>query len=634
MPKECRWVVCLIVLFFARQHISSQPLRSSDGRFLPDTVSVGFERVLNTFVLSGDLGLVVADSEASLAVRQSVQSRLIRSDPVSSQGEYDGFVGYRKRVSGGWNILAKASSLVVSDNRSIDLDRLAQHQGFIGMGFTSNQWDLGLLGGYELNAQENERDRGPALNASAVGTGLRFQEIQATIHSDWSKSYLGRRSPEEQNVALGFGRNFGEGTTDSLVLRYSKLRREFYTAADPGLNALYSIDHNIFRRDAVSFEIADQLSYSLSPQSRITAMGSIQNRTIDRGFLYRNYLQPSSITLDSKIQELFVNGRVTVSSQLFNWLFGEAGMAFQERDERYNVIEDNGVPLTITESQEQSARRLEYTSRRTSMWGSVKSGISSEDSLSLSGSASILRYDTPDSLNTDDRDELLLTFVLEETHRFNQYLIAGLAVSATLSHLVYIDRLQSANNNWNRVLSFSPRIVLRPTRWLISDNYGEVVANYTVYDFEEQVASVKSFSFRQASWTDSTGLTLNKHIEFGFSGTLRVYERGILKWKEFKEKPLDYFVEKSIWPRLYYRALENLSLSVGYRYFSQYRYSYEGEVRNLTGTIVTSGPTVGVEWIGINGVTLFLNGWRETFMTDSQVTSVVPNLSVSASWMF
>jgi hypothetical protein len=613
---------------------AGQPFRTESQVKVSDTVSLGFERVLNTFIWNGDLGVGIAYSINTLNLHQTLRSKLIRSDPIATQGEYDGYIGYQRVMGGGWDVLARTSSLVVSDNQSIDLARLAQHQGFLGMGYSSNVWKLGLLGGYEVDAQESANDQGPAIDAWIGSSALHFQEIDAIVQADWTKSFLGKRSPEQQSAAMSLVRDFGGGDSDSLVVHYSSQRREFYTAADPTLATLYSIDRNIFRRDAVSYDVSNQLSYYMNQRTSIVVRGIVQNRTIDRSFLYKNLLQPSSITLDSKIQELVFGGTVSLSSRVFDWLRGEVGMSLQERDERFAVVNQEGVPSTVFQSQDESAKRLEYTSQRTSVWGSIFSDLSEADRLKIDGSASILRYDTPDSLNTDDRDELLLALSVEEIHNFNQYLSVGIEANVTLNHLVYLDRLQSANNNWNRVLSLSPRISLRPVRWIVSENVGEVVANYTVYDFEEQVASVKSFSFRQASWSDSTTIALNHRIDFGFSGTLRAYERGILKWKEFKEKPLDYFVEKSLWPRLLYRTKQDVALSVGYRYFSRDQYSYDGSSRTLTHSIVTAGPTVGVEWHGVGGTNVLLSGWRESSTVDSGQSTLVSNLSVSVSLVF
>jgi hypothetical protein len=632
--NRCSWPLAAVLALAFQGQAVSQLIHQEKKNVLPDTVRMGFERVLNTFVWNGYIGLALEDSNSSLTLSQGLRSKLIRANPTSVQGEYDGFAGFRSGIGSGWNVLARTSSLVVSDNQSIDLGRLAQHQGLVGLGYASSPWNIGMLGGYEFDAQERENDQGPVFDAYLEGSGLRLEEIRATILSEWTKSYLGKRSPEQQGASISLNRDFGGGDGDSLSVRYSRQRREFYTSADQGTKDLYNVDYNIFRRDAVSFDVSNQLTYHMSGSTSIAARGSIQNRTIDRGFLYKNVLQPTSVTLDSRIQELILNGTVSLSSQMFDWMSGDLGMSFEERDDRFGVIDQAGIPSSVLQSQEQSAKRLEYTSRRTSLWVSIVGNVSSSDSLAVNGSASILRYDTPDSLNTDDRDELLLTMSLRETHRFSKYLTAGLEANVTLGHLVYLDRLQSANNNWNRVISLSPSVSLSPFGWLVSDNTGEVVANYTVYDFEEQVASVKSYSFRQASWSDSTTVALSRDIDLEFSGIFRLYERGILRWKEFKEKPLDYFIEKSGWPRLTYRALESVSLSVGYRYFSRDQYAYAGEAKTLTHSIVTAGPTVGVQWYGRNGTQVIVTGWRETSTNDSNVTMAVSNLSISVNLMF
>ncbi len=622
------------IVFLLRQNGEGQPYRTIPHVAPADTISLGFERVLNTFFWNGLLGVAVGDSSSSLILHQTLHSRLIRSDPVATQGEYDGYIGYQRAIAQDWDLLARTTSLVVSDNQSIDLGRLAQHQGLVGLGYRPELWRVGFLGGYEVDAQEGEHDQGAAFEASLANSSLQLQELNATFQSDWTKSFLGRRTPEQKNVALSLERDFGGGDADSLIFNYSNQRREFYTTADQGLQSQYAINHNIFRRDASSYDVTNRLVYHMAKNTSIVVVGTVQNRTIDRAFIYKNFLQPSAITLDTRIQELLFGGTVTISSRVTDWMRGNLGMSFQERDERFAVVNLAGIPSTVIQSQEESAKRLEYTSQTTSVWGQIVSDVSAYDRLTLDGSASILRYDTPDSLNIDDRDELLLAMSLKGTHIVNQYLSVELEANVTLSHLVYLDRLQSANNNWNRILSLSPRVSLHPARWLSSDNYGEIVANYTVYDFEEQVASVKSFSFRQASWSDSSTITLNRRVDFGFSGTLRAYERGILKWKEFKEKPLDFFIEKSLWPQVFYRTSHDFLLSVGYRFFSRDQYSYEGAARNLSHSIVTSGPTVGVQWRGASGTNVLVSGWRESSTIDSADPIFTSNLSVSVNLIF
>jgi len=114
----------------------------------------------------------------------------------------------------------------------------------------------------------------------------------------------------------------------------------------------------------------------------------------------------------------------------------------------------------------------------------------------------------------------------------------------TLFHLVYLDRDQSANNNWNRVIRFSPSVEYMPSPWFRTVMRTEALANYTVSDYEQQVASIRSFSFRQVLWSDSTTMRLSERIQCNFSGSLRIFEHGTLRWQEFKENPEEYVVEK------------------------------------------------------------------------------------------
>jgi hypothetical protein len=117
-----------------------------------------------------------------------------------------------------------------------------------------------------------------------------------------------------------------------------------------------------------------------------------------------------------------------------------------------------------------------------------------------------------------------------------------------------------------------------------------------------------------------------------FIGEVRVYERGILRWTDFKERPQDYFVERTYWPRLTYEVTRDLRLGVGYRYFGQDRYSYQGGAKNLERQLATSGPTVALEWGGAGFQRVLLEGWNETQLQDGQMTRTIPNLSLKVNF--
>jgi hypothetical protein len=58
---------------------------------------------------------------------------------------------------------------------------------------------------------------------------------------------------------------------------------------------------------------------------------------------------------------------------------------------------------------------------------------------------------------------------------------------------------QSANNNWNQVIRRSPAVTFAPNERFRTVNQAVVLGNYAGYDFEDQAAYTKSFSFRQTA---------------------------------------------------------------------------------------------------------------------------------------
>ena len=63
----------------------------------------------------------------------------------------------------------------------------------------------------------------------------------------------------------------------------------------------------------------------------------------------------------------------------------------------------------------------------------------------------------------------------------------------------------------------------------------ELLANYTVYDFE--LTNNTGNSFRYVSMRDSISIYLLKNISLSSNNIVRYYESGSLDWKNFAESP-------------------------------------------------------------------------------------------------
>jgi hypothetical protein len=624
------WVSAIV--FLVAPHSNGQEQLRPAMAGVPDTLrvsSLGFERVLNTFIWNGTMFYDRKFNGIELAFRQFLRSRLIRTDQRSVQDEYGDSLTLGVPFLDQWQVRLQQSSSVVSDNRAIDLTKLAQHQVLAGVRVhPSPRVVLGLFGGYEIDAQQDERDEGFAYRAEMGAEDIQLEAFRGSLRGRWTQSLLTRRRPAAGNLDVALVREFGPEAKNTILISYDRLRREFYTSAGPDVQKLYQVSNNIFRRDASTFEVSEELQVRSSDQLQLFFRGGLLNRTIDRELSYKAFTAGSNTLLDTRIQEMQLYGEAGTAYQPANWLGIDVNLSYREREERHRVLEEDGVPSSVLERQRRSESRLENIARRTSIASQLRMQISDADELNFAGSASILRYDTPDTTNVDERDELLVTFGFQERHRFSDELTLLVSGDVSLSHLVYLKSVQSANNNWNRVLRFGPGVMFTPSDWFRTVNLAEVLANYTVYDFEDQGALTRSFSFRQASWLDSTSLRLTQLLTLSFVGEIRVYERGILMWDEFKERPQNYFVEQTYWPQLLYEPIPHLRVALGYRYFGQNRYKYQRSARVLERVLETSGPTVSVVWEGASSQMMSVEGWNETQRQDRQITRTIPNLSL------
>jgi hypothetical protein len=142
-------------------------------------------------------------------------------------------------------------------------------------------------------------------------------------------------------------------------------------------------------------------------------------------------------------------------------------------------------------------------------------------------------------------------------------------------------------------------------------NAFEVLANYTVYDFEQQAALVKSFSYRQFGFVDSSTVELSHRVALDFFCYIKLYERGQLKWSEFTERPENSFADQTFAAQLRFSPVPGAAFAVGLRYFSQSRYVYDQAAKRLSTFLRSFGPTCLLFWdMGMRGH-ISLHGWYE-----------------------
>ena len=308
---------------------------------------------------------------------------------------------------------------------------------------------------------------------------------------------------------------------------------------------------------------------------------------------------------------------------------------YRERDEKHFLINPNRINQSFTGIIENNESAKNNHSTLFALNSNLYYNLNFMNRLELIGSASIMKYDTPSEDNFDDRDEL--GYVIYLGHRFNNLknLLLTTSVDLSLYHTVYIYAQRSSNNNWNRVLRFTSRSYFTPTDNIRNVGVFSVLANYTVYDFEDLVSTVKSYSFRQVNLKDSLIVNFTRHFGTDIYGEIKLYERGELRWSAFSQRPISFFEDRILNPELNYFFTPAVTLSAGYRYFEQRRYNYvEGE-RVFDTFIRTTGPFVRlkIEWKRNSRIEI-LGSYDYYEYGDATPSTQNSTLYINASWNF
>lgn len=584
----------------------------SDTLTAPNQTSIGFERNLNTYLWNAGANYQRSSGAWNVRLRQLFRSSLIRTDQkfIKDEENFSFLIG--RKLSDRFGIQLDGASLIFSDNRAIGVNRASSHLALVGL-----TYDLGRVGsispsvGVKFDNQTGQQDKGFSYRLTSQIGELDLAGYRMRFEGRLSEDRIAPRKGESHAAALAVQKEFVQHTTNTLTTQFQRTRRDFYFPADSLVVREFGVSNNIEQRIEEILEVTDELSYGAGKNLFFTFFGNVRQRRISKNINYKTTEAPAGGLFDTEISEFKLESFIQAQyrGEKAN---GGLRIAYSERGEGHEAKSLSGGDRSQFEIRKKNEARKNNSARRTALSGNLQLALSRGNTLALSGFASLLRYDTPSAENTDDRDELLMVFGLSDQQSLGRNLMFTFSADVVLNHIVYIFSDRSANNNWNRVFRLSPRIDYRLGSSFRTTNAFEVLANYTVYDFEDQVFSVQSFSFRQFSFLDSTTYQLSRRIALDFSARLKLYERGELRWKEFKERPVNYFEDRTFSGQFRYNPSTGVSFAVGFRYFSLTRFRYQVRERIFENRLVNYGPTCLIEWSMRRNARLLLSGWYET----------------------
>jgi hypothetical protein len=611
------------------------PAAGSLPAFMPDTsfhsAFYGMNRSVNTLTWNVNTDL----SGATNALQYFFDERMISTLITDYQGiapqrhDADARLLLTAPVVDRFSLASLSTASGITDNQNIGINNITRFGSMAGFsGMVEDGLRAALLGGWISDAQIGRRDNGAQYSAQAQLLPIQANGYTLSGEAVSSQEFISpRRNASDEAQATAELR-----TPDATIHAHADVmhtERDFYFSDSTSL-PFTGQPFNIEQRKEDNVSGVLSTDYFSGDGLRLHFDGETGNRTITLHDAYKTIALPNA-HIDTRINQFTVSGTASAGMPVFGSVLN-LRMRYEEFDETHGVI---GAPENTPGALQQQAQieaQKNSIARRTQLSGDVAIPVGA-DSLMIASTFGVLHYDTPDTNNNDDRDELDAAIHIAYQTRYSPFWLWGAYADIFLHHLVYLFAEESGNNSWNRIIRLAPFVVVSPVSTFRSRASFEVLGNYTVFDFQPLITSVKSYSFRQLDIHDSTTIDVTMTLQISAYGDIRWYEHGSLDWTSFSERPIDRVREWTYGVILQKRFTPVLTLSAGVHVFTRFTSDYNGGGLYIPAqTLKTLGPDAGLQWQVSRWGTLLFNGWYEFVQDGDLPAQIVPNLSMSVAW--
>ncbi len=602
-------------------------------------LSTKFDKQLNTYILNSNIFYNNDFGKFSFKVSEDYNSTYIKSADKSIKDEHFFSMAAAYKLKPYLNVGISALNNILSDNRQIEINQASESNAVLFSQFIPEEKIfISPYLGYTNNRQVGENDYGYLYGMEGLVNQLKISDFDISSQLKLRNEDIAPRKNLDRYFNLFVLNNFDPDVLNSINLKFSQSRRDFYYKADPATSEYFNVTNNIQNRVETNYFLQDKLNYNnLFENVSMNLSGGVNLRSIDRNTRYRSAIVATSPSFDTKsifdtrIDELRIDleSIINYRTESFN---SALRFNYSERDEKHVTKNFPGIDKIFFDERSDQENQKNNNSIRASLSWSGNVLFSRDDKLSFSFFQNKLRYDTPSPVNFDDRDEILSIIRLKYSRMLTPFFEAFVSAEGTLNHIVYIFSEKSSNNNINRVIKMTAGGNYYGRNFASLNNF-EVSANYTVYDFEDINPTYRSFSFRQYTATDSSSIKFNEKFGLSFFGYIKLSEQGDLNWVSFSTKPNRFLTEFFAEPKFKF-VYDPLQLSAGIRYFAINTYNYDGMIRMIDSKYLSLGPVS--EILLYLNTTLYLRiyGWYEFITTNNIFKRQQANLTMQVNWNF
>ena len=399
---------------------------------------------------------------------------------------------------------------------------------------------IGLAAGPIWDSRREQNDAGYRFHSSLISHRFKKDSWNSSISADLYKEDFDVRKNESRQANVKFSKEFYESTSDSFFTDFKERRYDYYISESGEIETRIEK----FRR------IGNNLRYKLTDNI---------NLRWSTNFIFKETrIESQQSNLDyfnRKRKDEFSETRLAISFAKKN-INARFSVRFKNSLQKYSVSSNrSGLNLPLL-SPDNEAGTVQLSSL-------INYHMTNKDSISFRAVSNRLRYDTPDSKNFDDRDELRLFVESRYEHRFERDFSLVIRLSTNLNHIVYLFGERSADNHWNRVFSLSSEIKSNLTPKIKTVQSFGVLANYFDYDFDDRITPIRSLVLRNFRYSQSTIIEMNRNISIQLSSVIELEEDGKLNWDKFIEQRTAGRIITFAEGRIKYRVRRKLLMSGG-----------------------------------------------------------------------
>ena len=495
---------------------------------------IGFRQEFNTYVwnynlnksfnLSPKLYFLVAENFKSSMLKLSTEEDKWKDDQNALFK-----IGYSPLS--GLQLLAGGQSIIFVDRQSGYNNDSRIYSGYLGFQFNPGvKYYLAGKAGPKRESRFEQTDNGINYNLEFKTKNIEYEDYRHSLSLLLDDDKYKNRNNNNHLAVYHVSRTFNPGTSDSLRIFWQNQQRDNYSSIYGDVESLSEnnrgIENNLIYR-AASFLDINLSSRILFKDVQVSSFGP----TTDEKKRKRNDQQVS-------------NSVALVYRK--NDLLSKMNISYWSQEQTYDIDVGN---VSTPFSRRTAFVTPNNESKRTTLSWVNYVHLTSKDSLSTYMSASKFQYDTPDTNNFDDRDELRINSNITYFHKFRDDFLFEMQLGVNLYHMVYIFGERSADNNWNRIFRLRPSLYYQPSSSFKLKQTFEVLANYVDYDFEEPAVTIKSFVFRKFAMEDSVAIKLMPRTRLLSDFRLQLEENGQLSWEQWAEKIL--LTRNSLWINSY-----------------------------------------------------------------------------------